>query len=367
VHPKNFPLLFGGVAVFAVVLSTLNRGIVAPPLSADAMAQERLAYSRERRPILVTFIIAYVLYTAAETSTSGWIASQLHREGFATSVGSLATGGFWLAMAFGRSMGGPLYKRFSDKSLVLAGLASCIVLSVAAYSHSVAPYVYPLIGLVLASVYPMGLIWYTVLCPHDSNGLALIILFLMGGGIIGPAVESLMVATYGIHAVPLSSRPSRFSTYWPSATRCATTTRYHGLRRSESLLVALDNAFGSQAFVVGIETGAATRTASAQQVPTLVELDLNRAKSRQLLLGKWLKLVGFLETLFLFSEVAHLLQDNAVIHGLILFSTGAVLDSRAETDVAIRVALTHDRRQRSLANTTSAARTSDAIERKIIA
>jgi fucose permease len=203
VHPKNFPLLFGGVAVFAVVLSTLNRGIVAPPLSADAMAQERLAYSRERRPILVTFIIAYVLYTAAETSTSGWIASQLHREGFATSVGSLATGGFWLAMAFGRSMGGPLYKRFSDKSLVLAGLASCIVLSVAAYSHSVAPYVYPLIGLVLASVYPMGLIWYTVLCPHDSNGLALIILFLMGGGIIGPAVESLMVATYGIHAVPL--------------------------------------------------------------------------------------------------------------------------------------------------------------------
>jgi hypothetical protein len=49
----------------------------------------------------------------------------------------------------------------------------------------------------------MGLIWYTVLCPHDSNGLALIILFLMGGGIIGPAVESLMVATYGIHAVPL--------------------------------------------------------------------------------------------------------------------------------------------------------------------
>ena len=48
--------------------------------------------------------------------------------------------------------------------------------------------------------------------------------------------------------------------------------------------------------------------------------------------------MGFLETLFLFSEVAHLLQDNAVIHGLILFSTGAVLDSRAETDVAIRVA-----------------------------
>ena len=32
----------------------------------------------------------------------------------------------------------------------------------------------------------MGLIWYTILCPNDSNGLALIILFMMAGGIIGP-------------------------------------------------------------------------------------------------------------------------------------------------------------------------------------
>jgi fucose permease len=203
IHPRNFPLLFGGAAALAVVLSTLNRGVIAPPLSDEARAHEYSSRNDERRPILITFIIAYVLYVAAETSTSGWIASQLHREGFTTSVASLATGGFWLGLALGRSVGGPLYKRFSDKILVLGGLGLCVVLAVAAYSHAASPFVYPLVGLVLASVYPMGLIWYTVLCPHDSDGLALIILFMMAGGIIGPGAESLMVATFGIHAVSL--------------------------------------------------------------------------------------------------------------------------------------------------------------------
>jgi hypothetical protein len=62
---------------------------------------------------------------------------------------------------------------------------------------------YPLLGLAFASVYPMGLIWYTRLCPHDRNGLALIILCMMIGGIVGPGAESLMVSLAGVHAVPL--------------------------------------------------------------------------------------------------------------------------------------------------------------------
>ena len=58
-------------------------------------------------------------------------------------------------------------------------------------------------GFVVASVFPMGLIWYTVLCPHDGDGLALIILFMMAGGILGPSGESLMVAHFGLGVVPV--------------------------------------------------------------------------------------------------------------------------------------------------------------------
>jgi fucose permease len=149
----------------------------------------------------MTFIVAYVLYVATETSTSGWIASQLHGEGFSASIASLATGGFWMGLALGRTAGGQLHKRVSERALVLGSLMICSILSLVAYSHELSPYVYPLIGLALSSVYPMGLIWYTKLCPNDSDGLALIMFFMMAGGIIGPAFESLMVAAIGIHVV----------------------------------------------------------------------------------------------------------------------------------------------------------------------
>jgi fucose permease len=202
-RPHNFRVLFAAVAVIAVVLSTMNRGIIAPPQTPEARQNELDTLHAQRRPILVTFIVAYVLYVATESSTSGWIASQLHGEGHAISTGSLVTGAFWLGLALGRTMGGPLYKRFSDQSLVLSGLGVAAILGVVAYSGLAAPFAYPLMGVALASVYPMGLIWYTVLCPHDSNGLALLIFCMMVGGIVGPGLESVMVSLAGVHVVPI--------------------------------------------------------------------------------------------------------------------------------------------------------------------
>jgi len=202
VRPHNFEFLFGAFAVVAIVLSTLTGGIVAPPLRLSAH-HELAQLSSRRRKILPTFIAAYILYVATETSTSGWIAPQLHRTGYTQALASIVTAGFWAGLAVGRVVGGPLAKRSSEKVLVLGGLVASIVLCLCAFSTVLSPYAYPLLGLAIASVYPMGLIWYTMLCPHDGNGLALLIFFMMAGGVIGPATVSFMVSVAGIHCVPL--------------------------------------------------------------------------------------------------------------------------------------------------------------------
>ena len=113
------------------------------------------------------------------------------------------TAGFWGALALERMIAGPLARRWSEPVLVLGGLAVAVVLSATAILDGVAPYSYALLGLIIASVYPMGLIWYTTLCPGDGDGLATLILCMMLGGVAGPATESLMVSISGIHAVPI--------------------------------------------------------------------------------------------------------------------------------------------------------------------
>ena len=203
VRPHNYRLLYVAIAIAIVVLTFGNRGLIAPPLTVEHRRSELVVNRAQRRSILGTFIVAYVLYVATETTTAGWIAPHLHRIGYSVSIGSIVTAGFWLGLALGRVLAGPVSRRQSDHRVVLGGLTTAAVLCVLALVTGAAPYVYPLVGLSIALVYPMAFIWYATLCPHDDDGVALLILCMMAGGVIGPAVESLMVSSFGIHVVPV--------------------------------------------------------------------------------------------------------------------------------------------------------------------
>jgi fucose permease len=202
--PTHFTTLFGGLCVIGLMLSMTNGGVNAPPLHTEALQHEITKMKSQRRPILFTFVIAYVLYVAVETSSSGWMATDLHGVGYSQSIGSLVTAGFWCGLAAGRLAGGPLYRWLSETKLVLGGLVAAIALCGLAAIDPVAPIAYPLLGLIIASVFPMGLIWYTKLCPHDSDGLSLLIFVMMMGGVAGPGLVSLLVSHFGVRVVPLT-------------------------------------------------------------------------------------------------------------------------------------------------------------------
>jgi MFS transporter, FHS family, glucose/mannose:H+ symporter len=203
VRPHNYRLLYVAIAVAVVVLTLGNRGLIAPPLTREHRHHELVVNRAQRKSILATFIAAYIFYVATETTTAGWIAPNLHRIGYSASIGSVVTAGFWLGLAIGRVLAGPVSRRHSDHRLVLAGLACAAVLCCVATVTGAAPYVYPLVGLSIALVYPLALVWYSTLCPHDDDGVALLILCMMVGGVIGPAIQSLMVSAFGIHVVPI--------------------------------------------------------------------------------------------------------------------------------------------------------------------
>ncbi|MGC2485156.1 MAG: MFS transporter [Acidimicrobiales bacterium] len=200
--PRNFPTLFAGLGVIALLLSLSNRGIIAPP-QRPAPGIDLPGAKAHRRPILITFVFAYIFYTALETGASGWMATQIHGVGYSESIGSVVTAGFWTGMAIGRSLGGPLHRRLAEQKLVLGGLCLAIALCLLALADPLAPFAYPALGLIIASVFPMGLLWYTLLCPSDSDGLSWLFLFTMVGGVTGPGLESLMVAHFHVHVVPL--------------------------------------------------------------------------------------------------------------------------------------------------------------------
>lgn len=203
VRPAHFAGLFVGLFVASLVLTSFNQGVHAPALKAEAL-QSQIRQNPQRRPILVTFVFAYIFYIAVETSASGWMSSQLQRGGFSATVGSVVTAAFWMGLAIGRSVGGPLHKLFNERRLILGGLALTIIVDLSATSNHVALVSYPILGLLLATMFPMGLLWYTKLLPHDSDGITLIMFLMMAGGILGPGGISLLVSHFGVHVIPYS-------------------------------------------------------------------------------------------------------------------------------------------------------------------
>ena len=199
-RPAHFPLLFATVAIAALCLSASTGGVDAPPTDLGARPPAR---HPRRRATLGVFAAAYILYVATESTAAGWIAPQLHGVGYSQSTGSIATAGFWLGLTVGRLLAGPAHRRVSDRRLVLVGLAVAAVLALGACFDAFAPVAYPLVGLSLALVYPMGLIWFTNLNPGDGGVLVILILTMMSGGVIGPALTGVAVAIAGVRSVPV--------------------------------------------------------------------------------------------------------------------------------------------------------------------
>lgn len=198
-RPERYPLLFASLGLAALALIASVRGVAAPRISRSGSA---LPQAR-RGAVLGAFVVAYILYVATETSAAAWIAPQLHRVGYSQKMGAVVTAGFWLGLATGRFLAGTVHRYVSDMRLVLIGLAVTAVLALAASVASLAPVVYPLSGLSLALVYPMGLIWFTNLNPGDSGRLAILVLTMMAGGVIGPALTGIGVSLAGVRAVPV--------------------------------------------------------------------------------------------------------------------------------------------------------------------
>ena len=203
IKPVHYPGVFATLAVLAALLVVVTSGVRAPPHRGETRARALVDAARRRR-ILATFIVAYVFYEALESSSSGWMASQLHGAGYSDHVAIVVTAGFWIGMTLMRSLGGVLHRLFSAEGIVLGSLALAIVAGLAISSSSVAPVGYPALGMILASVFPMGLMWFSLVAPHDSDGMSLLILFNMAGGILGPGAVDLLVAHQGVRVVPFA-------------------------------------------------------------------------------------------------------------------------------------------------------------------
>lgn len=201
---RHYPVAYLALVPCAALMVASVSGLHAPALRNGVPEQRATDGRSHRRPILITFILIFNAYILLESTASGWLATDIHRGGHSVAFAASVTAGFWGGLGVGRWVGGLLHRRIASSTILTAGIAMAIVCAPFALSRNLAPFVFPLFGFVISSTFPMGLMWYSELVPHDSHGISIIILGMVGGNVVGPWMVGQLVAHNGIRAIPLA-------------------------------------------------------------------------------------------------------------------------------------------------------------------
>ncbi|MFC0041569.1 MFS transporter [Actinomadura rayongensis] len=195
----RYPWAFAGCALVCLALLPSLAGVRGRPAEAARPAPDR---SPRVLPLVLAFVVIYVLHVAIETGVGGWEPTHLETVGFGAATAAVATSGFWLAMTAGRFLAIPLSLRFSDAAIVTwccAGMTGFLLLAAV---PGAAPFAYAGVGLAIGPIFPTGLPWLRRSAPGGGAG-ALVVAASMVGGVAFPPLLGAVIEVSGVRTVPL--------------------------------------------------------------------------------------------------------------------------------------------------------------------
>ena len=191
----HFSALFAGAAVVALCLVPGDLTISGRlPVGAGAPGRPT--------PLVLVFVIAFVLYVAIENGIGGWMTSHLESTGLRSATAAAFTSAFWLALAGGRFLATAIPTRISEATIVLSASGVATVALLAASFTPLAPWAYVVAGFAMAPIFPTGVVWLARLYQGDARATSWLFPAASVGGIAGPGAIGLVIAGFGVRWSP---------------------------------------------------------------------------------------------------------------------------------------------------------------------
>lgn len=197
-HFRPAFLVVGALAVLILPLLWAVPDMAPPQWPASVPA------GRDATPALIGFVALFMLYTALESDTSGWMATHLIFHGYSPGAAAALTAAFWSALTVGRLLAVPVSARLTPLQMIAGGLTGVVVLAMAVTIGAVTPIAYILMGLLLAPIFPVGFAWMSLTLPGVRGTAAPALLGALAGGLIFPTVVGRVIGLSTPDALPLA-------------------------------------------------------------------------------------------------------------------------------------------------------------------
>lgn len=200
-------LSVGGFRAAFVALAVGGAAVLLPLWSARDPAPADTAGAATADPvprsgIVVRFAALYVTYLGVEAGIANWMATHLADLRWSEDAAARWTAAFWLAFTVGRFAVAPIAVRTPPQRVVRLSLLLGAAALAIAHHDTAAPWAFVAAGLVLAPVFPTGLVWLARTAPEVRSGTTYMLLAGSLGAAALPAVVGVAAARLGIQAVP---------------------------------------------------------------------------------------------------------------------------------------------------------------------
>lgn len=204
IGPSNYPVIFLlGLLVALSGIAVGERGGIA---QASMRAERQATGQHEGFSILshvtLLFVILYLLHIAAQGSVGEWEPVQLRTLGFRPDTASLWTAAYWVGIAISRLAIAHGYVRAQPRKIVIACCGGACLVAVTTFYAPVLPVSYLLFGLCIGPIFPVGLSWLTQRLHNAPDGVAVVVITSLVGGVIFPPLIGVAIASYGTIAIP---------------------------------------------------------------------------------------------------------------------------------------------------------------------
>jgi fucose permease len=201
--PGRYPYAFGGFAVLAAGLALATRGVRTNTVPHPGTEDSTAGGKRLLTPVLLGFILLYVLHVGVEAGVGGWEPTHLESLGRSATYAASATSVYWLMMTLGRFLVVPIALRWSARRILTVccgGMTLCLALATVG---ALAPYAYAGVGLFIAPIFPTGLPWLSRAVPQARRAGAWVIAASMVGGVAAPPALGAGIQWSTVTAVPV--------------------------------------------------------------------------------------------------------------------------------------------------------------------
>ncbi len=189
-------LIMAGVALLLLLLVSL---LDVPEVAVVARSAAPASVG-----LLALFILLYFFYVATEAGVANFQTEHLTPHfGAATAAGFPAL--FWGAMTVGRLLATPLSARIRPSTMVLGSAALATLTLLFAGNVLAAPYLYALVGLLLAPVFGTSLAWLTEVFPERAEQYTPIVVAAANlGPVLTAPLIGLTVTGFGSAVIPMA-------------------------------------------------------------------------------------------------------------------------------------------------------------------